>query len=168
MTTSQKEFSSQSGLGTYAGGRVKVLPTAVPPGEPGSVFNPVVVGREEQAARRANSEEAGLTGIELRQRQLAKGREGRPAKSGQRSLNDRFNPNRAHQQSPLEQALEKLDREDQSEPEVVVESMKGFGKGLVEGHRNRVTMNPSHSASVETIDSNAAEAQKEGSDSYGR
>lgn len=47
-----KGISSQSGLNAYVGGQRKTLPSVPAPGQPGSRFNPVVVSREEQAARR--------------------------------------------------------------------------------------------------------------------
>lgn len=47
--------SSQAGLSSFAGGRAKSLPSVPAQGHPGSRFNPRVVSREEQAARRTAS-----------------------------------------------------------------------------------------------------------------
>lgn len=47
--------SSQAGLSAFAGGRAKSLPSVPAPGQPGSRFNPRVVSREEQVARRSAS-----------------------------------------------------------------------------------------------------------------
>jgi hypothetical protein len=44
--------SSQAGLAAYHGGRSKSLPSVPSPGQPGSRFNPVVLNREDQTARR--------------------------------------------------------------------------------------------------------------------
>lgn len=53
-------ISSQAGLAAYNGGAIKSFASVPSPGEPGSRFNPRVVSREEQAARR--SEAQGLAG----------------------------------------------------------------------------------------------------------
>lgn len=48
-------ISSQAGLSSLSGGQARSLPSVPQPGQPGSRFNPVVVSREEQAARRAKA-----------------------------------------------------------------------------------------------------------------
>lgn len=52
---SRDGVSSQAGLSSHAGGQARSLPSVPAPGQPGSRFKPVVVSREEQAARRARS-----------------------------------------------------------------------------------------------------------------
>jgi hypothetical protein len=52
-------ISSVAGLSSYSGGQAKTLPSVPSPGQPGSRFNPVVISREEQAARRARAEQSG-------------------------------------------------------------------------------------------------------------
>lgn len=58
-------ISSQAGLSSLSGGQARSLPSVPRPGEPGSRFNPVVVSREEQAARREKAAGKKSLGIGL-------------------------------------------------------------------------------------------------------
>lgn len=58
-------ISSQAGLSSLSGGQARSLPSVPRPGEPGSRFKPVVVSREEQAARRERAAGKKSLGIGL-------------------------------------------------------------------------------------------------------
>lgn len=114
-TSARRDISSQAGLNSYVGGQAKTLPTVPEPGEPGSRFNPVVVSREEQAARRSA--------------------QGTPVKAAAKKSLDIGMPPGLIQGVPPEilNAAGREQRQGVEEPGVAEAAARGFAGGFVAG-----------------------------------
>ena len=156
--TSNDKTSSQAGLSSFVDGRAKSLPSVPAPGQPGSRFNPVVVTREEQAARRAAADvkkEAPANVV--------------PAKS----LLIKPPPGVGPKSSSEQQIAEA------EELSVAGAAVGGFAEGVAQGavealdpevstHRKKVVMRPEHLAGLAALSDHQNEGLENGGNDYSR
>lgn len=149
--------SSQAGLAAYSGGEARSLPSVPAPGQPGSRFNPRVVSREEQAARREvaagventgrGTKSLGVPGVEKEMITMPPEIKNPPAKAAEKGV-AKGAPEQ--QQEPSVSVMEQMmaDVKHGDGKSVSSAVSKGLGQGLSQGIAQRMSQ-PRDKESIE-------------------